>query len=362
MLKLFVASLKILVRNRPFVFWSFMFPLMFTLMFGSFFGSGGGGAALGTVALVNESNTPVAKGLQSVLEKIDGVRVRRHDSLADAKASLKQGDRNAIIHIPAGFGSPTPGSPTKVRVICDPGSPQTGQVVTGIVERCVSGLESYMRQTKPMFGVEVSKAGRRGLNYFDYVMIGLLTMALMNSSVQGVAVVMSKYREDKILKRVMTTPLPQWKFIAANVLSRLVINVLQIAVILFVGIRVFDASVHGSIPLLCAFSMASAVLFQLVGFSIASISKTAQAAEGMSTTFTVPMMLLSGIFMPLESLPMPLQTVMHYLPVAPLLNLMRGIALQSKSPLDDPKNLIIVGAWIIALFAFTCWKFRLSEE
>lgn len=362
MLKLFIASLKILVRNRPFLFWSFMFPLLFTLMFGSFFGSGGGGMSMGTIGLVNQSATPVALGLQGALSGIHGMHVEHVSSLAKAQKKLKQGDITAIVSIPRGFGSGMPGSPTKVGVIADPGSPQTGGVIASIVERCVTGLDYVVRGAKPVYSVERSNASRRGLNYFDFILIGLIAMALMNSSVQGVAVVMSRYREDKILKRITTTPLPQWRFIAANVLSRLVINAIQIGFILVIGIRVFHASVYGSIPLLFAFSMLGAILFQLVGFSIASMSKTTQAAEGMSTTFTVPMMLLSGVFMPIESLPVWMGRVIHYLPMAPLLGIMRGIALQSKSPLADPKNLIILVCWVVGLFAFTCWEFRLADE
>lgn len=362
MLKLFATCLKLLVRNRPFLFWSFMFPLLFVLMFGSFFGTGGGGMGLGRIVVVNQSKTAVAVGLQNALTGISGLHVDSEQSLPKAQEQMKKGDASAIIVVPQHFGSGLPDAPTRVKVIADPGSPQTGAVVMGIVERCITGLDYIVKRQKPLYSVERVDAGRRGLNYFDFILVGLLLVALMNSSVQGVAVSMSKYREDKILKRITTTPLPQWKFITAHVLSRLVINVLQIAIILVVGIRVFHASVYGSIPLLCGFSLLGAVLFQLVGFSMAAVSKTAQAAEGMSTTFTVPMMLLSGIFMPLEALPGALQTLMHYLPVSPLLNIMRGVALQSESPVEDPRRLVILGCWIVALFAFTCWKFRLSDE
>lgn len=362
MLKLFIASLKILVRNRPFLFWSFMFPLLFTLMFGSFFGTGGGGMGLGTIGLVNQSNTPIAVGLANAMSGISGLRVKHAKDLPTARELLKKGDVTAIVSIPPGFGSGVPGSSTKVSVIADPGNPQAGSIITGIVERCVTGLDYVVRGVKPVYQVERSKASRRGLNYFDFILVGLIAMALMNSSVQGVAVGMSKYREDKILKRITTTPLPQWRFITANVLSRLVINAVQIGFILVVGIRVFHASIYGSIPLLCAFSMLGAILFQLVGFAIASLTKTTQAAEGMSTTFTVPMMLLSGVFMPIEALPVWLAKVVHYLPMAPLLGIMRGIALQAKSPLDKPENLIILACWLVGLFVFTSFKFRLSEE
>lgn len=369
MLKLFSASFKILVRDRPFIFWSFMGPLLVTLMFGYFFNSGGAsvggtvsGPNLGKIGLVDRSGTPVGEGLAKVFSGIDGLRVSHPRSLRNAREEMSKGKLSAVVVIPQGFGSGEAGSPTKVTVIDDPGSPQTGAIVGGIVERCVGGLDYFMRGMKPVYSVEHQSAARRAINYFDWVLIGLVALGVMHSSLVGIAIGVASYRQDKILKRIMTTPLPQWRFIVAQVLSRLILNIVQIAFTLAVGIVVFHASVYGSIPVLCAFAMLGAVVFQLIGFTIATISRTVQSAEGMATAVFVPLQLLSGVFIPTEGLPSWLGSIMHYLPLAPLLNIMRGVALQAESPIKDPENLIILSSWILGLFIFTCWKFRMADE
>lgn len=339
-----------------------MGPLLVTLMFGCFFNSGGTLQNLGRVGLVDRSGTPVGEGLAKAFSGIKGLRVDNAKSLREAREELAKGNLSAIVVIPGGFGSPEPKAPTGVTVIDDPGSPHTGVIVGGIVERCVGGLDHFMRGTKPVYSVEHKSAARRALNYFDWVLIGLIALGVMHSCIIGIAVGVSNYRQDKILKRIMTTPLPQWRFIVAQVLSRLILNVVQIAFILGVGISVFHASVYGSIPVLCAFAMLGAVVFQLMGFAIAALSRTTQAAEGMATAVFVPLQLLSGVFIPTEGMPSWLSSITHYMPLAPLLNIMRGVALQAESPLADPKNLIILGSWIVVLFVFTCWKFRLAEE
>ena len=71
-------------------------------------------------------------------------------------------------------------------------------------------------------------------------------------------------------------------------------NLLQISLILAVGILVFHGHIYGNIFLLIALALMGGVLFQLIGFTIASFAKTADAAQGMAQAVTIPMMFLAG--------------------------------------------------------------------
>jgi len=214
----------------------------------------------------------------------------------------------------------------------------------------------------PVFGVEQEKTSDRVLTYFDFVLAGVLGLALMNSSIIGIAVGMTKYREDKILKRITTTPVKTWWFILSEVFSRLILNFAQISIILLVGTRLFDAHIYGSYWSIYLLSLIGAILFQLIGFVIASVSKTTSAAEGMATAITIPMMFLGGVFFPIDSLPNWLYSVVKYLPISPLLRLLRDTALSAKPILENSTSLIIVLAWIVVALMFASLRFKLSEE
>jgi ABC-2 type transport system permease protein len=95
---------------------------------------------------------------------------------------------------------------------------------------------------------------------------------------------------------------------------------------------------------------------------VASATKTTDAAQGMSVAITIPMMFLAGVFFPIDSLPKWLYAIVQYLPLAPLLRMIRGVTLEAVSPFSDPMNAIIVAGWIILAFGFSVWRFRLSEE
>jgi ABC-2 type transport system permease protein len=108
--------------------------------------------------------------------------------------------------------------------------------------------------------------------------------------------------------------------------------------------------------------MLGAFLFQMIGFVVASFSKTADAAQGMATAITIPMMFLAGVFFPIDSLPKWLYTFVQYLPLAPLLRIIRVVMLENSSPFFEPKNFIILVSWIVIALSISIYKFKLSDE
>ncbi len=336
-----------------------MFPLMFTFIFGLFFGKN---MSVGSVGIVNKSNSELSKSLVQIIKDADVFTVSEIDNLDEAKDQMKKNNISASIYIPESFATPTQNADNTVKILYDQGNAQVGTVVTSFVDKFLTQADFQMAGTQPIFKVVSEKISDRELTYFDFVLAGILGLALMNSSVIGIAVGMTKYREDKILKRITTTPIKSWDFISAEVLSRLVLNFFQISIILLIGKYIFDAHLYGNIFIIYAVSMVGALLFQLIGFAIASFSKTTSAAEGMATAITIPMMFLSGVFFPIDSLPKWLFSIVQYLPLAPLLRIIRGVTLESSSPFSNMTYVYIVLAWIVITLIYSILRFRLSEE
>jgi len=362
MIKLFFANLKMMVRGRQALFWALVFPLMFTVIFGFFFGSGNVGAG-GTIAIINNSNSEIAQSLQKAFEGTDVFKVKIETDINAAKEELKKSQIGAIVEIPENFGNLTdPNSPKEITIIDDPANAQVNSAVTGFVSQFETQTDFQIQKAKPIFGINVEKTNDRELTYFDFVLMGLIGLALMNASIQGIAITMANYREDKILKRITTTPLPSWKFVSAQVLSRLVLNVIQVSMILVLGFYAFHAHIYGSILLIFVFALLGGLLFQSMGFLVSSVTKTTDAAQGMSVAISIPMMFLAGVFFPIDSLPKWLYSIVQYLPLAPLLKMIRTIGLEAGSPFTNPINIVIVIAWIIICLLLSIWKFRLADE
>ncbi len=362
MLDLIVANLKMMVRNKQSLFWSLVLPLIFTVIFGMFFGSGT--LNTGTVEVINNSNSKLANSLVTLLKDESKIfKIEEQSSVDTAKSQIKSGKAGAAVVIPAGFGLTGKSAETELTIMTDPGSAQTSAAIEGVVGNFLTQADYQASGAKPIFSykTETANANSSGFGYFDFVLIGIIGMAMMNSAVQGLAISISRYREDQILKRITTTPLPGWQFIVAQVVSQLLENVVQIAIIIFVGVKFFHAHV-GNIPALIALSLVAAVLFQLLGFFVATITKNSDAADSMATAITVPMMFLSGVFFPIDSLPAWFHNIVQFLPLSPLLRIMRSVSLEGGHIFDNPFQTWLIIAWIVGLLGLTIWRFRLSEE
>lgn len=77
--------------------------------------------------------------------------------------------------------------------------------------------------------------GARGLDYFGFVLPGLLANGLLSFTMVGMAGSVARYRETRILRRMVATPLAPAAFIVAQVAARLVLALVQVLLILGLG-------------------------------------------------------------------------------------------------------------------------------
>lgn len=336
-------------------------PLMFTVIFGLFFGKNSNVA--GSIAIVNKSNSEIAQNLDKTLGDSGLFTVQKNSDLEAEKESLSKNKISAVVYVPENFGNLEAVDSKELTVYVDPASAQATTILTTFLNQYLTQTSFKIQNAKPMFLIKQEQVGSgKTFSYFDFVMAGILGMALMNASIMGMAVGISKYKEDKILKRITTTPLKTWKFLFAEVLSRLVLNIMQITLILVLGVFVFDGHVYGNIFVLFAVVMLGAILFQLIGFVMAGFAKSTSAAEGMAQAVAIPMMFLGGVFFPIDALPKWLFSIVQFLPLAPLLRMIRGISIDSASPFSNPMNMGIVIGWIAVASIVSILKFRMAEE
>jgi ABC-2 type transport system permease protein len=165
-----------------------------------------------------------------------------------------------------------------------------------------------------------------GLPRFVSVDLPIFTSLLITASaVLSLVAIIAIYREGGILKRLRATPLRPHTILTAHVLVKLLFTAITLAAMVVAGRRY--APVVAGVPLA---SFTLALLFATVsilslGFVIASVVPTARFAQPIGTVVLYPMLGLSGLFVPIESLPPMLQTAARVLPFTYAVSLLRGI-------------------------------------
>jgi ABC-2 type transport system permease protein len=152
-----------------------------------------------------------------------------------------------------------------------------------------------------------------------------VSLLIAASAVLSLVAIMAIYREGGILKRLRATPLRPRTILTAHVLVKLLFTAITMAAMVLAGRRYYP--VDAGVPLV---SFTLALLFTTVsilslGFLIASIVPTARFAQPIGSIILYPMLGLSGLFVPVESLPPLLQTVARALPLTYAVSLLRGI-------------------------------------
>ena len=149
----------------------------------------------------------------------------------------------------------------------------------------------------------------------------------MTNSIISIAVRISTYRNQAILKRLLVTPLPIWKFFAGEITAHLVLALLQGAIILSLGVYVFGGQVHGNLAWLLLITVLGSIVFLNLGFILSAWARTPAAASGMGNALALPMMFFAGTFFSTASLPGVLPYVAEALPLTPMLEALRAVAL-----------------------------------
>jgi ABC-2 type transport system permease protein len=153
----------------------------------------------------------------------------------------------------------------------------------------------------------------------------LTSILIALSAVVSLITVISIYREGGILKRLRATPLRPPIILIAHVLVKLLFTAITLAAMLAVGRRYYPAG--DDLPV---FSFTVALLFTTwailsIGFVIASIVPTARFAQPVATVIVYPMLVMSGLFFPIASMPPALQMVAKVLPLTYAVSLLEGV-------------------------------------
>jgi ABC-2 type transport system permease protein len=361
MAKLIVASIKMLYRDRQALFWSLAFPVIFAVVFGLFDFEDSPEAEFTVVA---EPPSQMSQALVQGLDQVDSFTVVESEDPVAARGALQDGETDVVLEVPpfdpAAAGSEAPQG--TVEVLYNEANADVNQVALGAVERIVNEVNLRLAGvTTPPVGINAQGVEGRSIEYYDFLLPGLVAMGVMNASIIGMAVAISRFREQRILKRILATPLRPVRFLTAQVLARLLLALVQAALILAVGVYLFGATLYGNLAWMFVLVTVANLVFLNLGFAVAGRAANPDAAQGVANAVAIPMMFLSGVFFPTDTLPEIMQTVVQYLPLTPLIEALRAVTLEGEPIASTGPQLMLLGAWVVASFLIAGRMFRFAR-
>jgi ABC-2 type transport system permease protein len=145
----------------------------------------------------------------------------------------------------------------------------------------------------------------------------------INAALSLVAVI-SIYREGGILKRLRATPLRPAVILGAHVLVKLVFTGISLLLVILAGRRFYPVTLHAHVASFALAVVVTTVAILCMGFVVASMVGAARFAQLIGSAIFYPMLVISGMFVPLSSMPRPLAALGGVLPMSHAVALLRG--------------------------------------
>jgi ABC-2 type transport system permease protein len=209
-----------------------------------------------------------------------------------------------------------------------------------------------------LFVIDPEPVNSRNLRFIDFLMPGIVAMAIMQMGLFSVAFAFVQLKKQGILRRLLATPVRPASFLLAQVVTRLVVSVLQTLVLVGVAVFFFDVQLAGNILAVLLLAIIGGAVFISMGFAISGWARSEEVAAPIANVIALPMMFLSGVFFSREAMPQVLQRVTDYLPLTYLADALRSVAIDGATLWSQWLNLAGLAVWMVISFAIAVKLFR----
>jgi len=204
-----------------------------------------------------------------------------------------------------------------------------------------------------------------------YYVGAMAAFGVVSACFTNIAITTTFNRDQGVLKRLRGTPLPASAYMTARVLHAMVVGVLLVAITLAFGMVAYDSPIPSGIPLIefVITFLVGSLSFAALALALTAVIPNAEASPPVVNAAILPLLFLSGIFIPLDDeAPAWMTTIAEIFPVKHFADAMRAGFLGNLEsaqgrifPFDWMDVAIIAGWGIVGLLLaarFFSWEPR----
>ena len=143
----------------------------------------------------------------------------------------------------------------------------------------------------------------KGQNYKVYMIPALMGILMMMLCGFLPALNIVGEKEKGTIEQINVTPVSKWSFILAKLIPYWIIGLMVLTLCLVLSWLVYGITCQGSLGLVYLLAILLALFFSSFGLIVSNYSDTMQQAMLVMWFFVVCLMLLSGLFTPVRSMP-----------------------------------------------------------
>ncbi|MEC7837363.1 MAG: ABC transporter permease [Chloroflexota bacterium] len=340
-----ISTIKMYFRKSQSLFWSLFFPVVMMLGLGFF---GFGQFVEPKLGIIDKSNNPESIRFIDELSKKSYIEVEKISEL-DLEKMMLEGKIDVALIIENDFKLNAPNIEISFENSKEKIANEFYDISQMVIDNMLKGKTSTLNISLKEQSFDNENQGYKG-----FLVPGIVALSIMQSGILGVVFTLISYKTQGVLKRLQATPISPSHFLIGQMLSRLLIIVIQTFLLFFIGVVILDINIAlGNIFAwinIIIFSILGSILFLLIGLAISGASPNEDYAAPIANLVTFPMMFLSGVFFKNDILPGWIGDIANMLPLSPLVNSLRESALYGTNTLELVPELIIIIVWIFIAF------------
>lgn len=184
--------------------------------------------------------------------------------------------------------------------------------------------------------------------FLDQSFGAISTIAICAGGLMGLPLVLSEYRQQKILKRLKVTPVSPVMLLTVQLAIYTIYSFISLGLLFIVAKLFWNFSIRGNVfQFLGAYFLVMLSIFS-IGLMVGGIAKNSKSAGSIASILYFPMLVFSGATLPYEVMPTVMQKIVDFLPLT------QGIKLLKTTILGMPIDNIIISIVIMILIFIIC--------
>ncbi len=369
-------DLIVLWRHKPRLLSLFLFPIIMITLFG--YGMGGTINNI-PVVVVDQSQGPITDATLSAIKGNTLYNVK--DITSDPNAGLamvQNGQAKAAIILPTNYDNLNDTSQKNIVVDVD----SSDQLAANAIIPTTQGIFNQINQqiavqklqanSTSAIGVTTNQvSGSSGnafqsilntinlqinklygnITYLDFLVPAIIGMTVLFGCVFGMGEIVAGERERGELARLFMTPTSVTTVIGGKIISKLVQETGRGIILIVAAILLFGIIINGSIVLTVLLIILGALCFIGFGIMVSARVSSQEDFQQIVMPITMPMMFISGVFYPIETMPWIFQKIAYILPLTYVNDALRAVMLKGAGVGDIWLDIVVLLGFT-ALFFF----------
>lgn len=295
------------------------------------------------LSYIDHDKSPQSRALVDKFRGSKYFNIANHfESYRPAQEAMHKGEVDVILEIPSKFSSDlVKNKKTDVSVVINAINGAAAAVENVYIEQIIQSFNKEVKASSRVFQnnqninqfvlTVPSFWYNNTLNYKTFMVPGILVLliTMITLFLSGMNVVREK--EIGTLEQINVTPVKKHHFIIGKLFPIWCIGFILLTIGLLIARFLFNIPIVGSIPLIYGFTAVYMLLILGIGLFISNYSDTQQQAMFISWFFMVIFILMSGLFTPIESMPVWAQNLTHFNPIKYFVEVMRMVMLKGST-------------------------------